>query len=57
VRGGWAGDRSEWFELHQYTENAEFNRRGYTENICVLCPWRKQLESLIALSLKALKAA
>jgi ribosomal protein S18 acetylase RimI-like enzyme len=39
-------------------ENEEFNRkRGYTENICVLRPWRKQglAQALIALSLKALK--
>jgi mycothiol synthase len=33
-------------------------RRGYTENICVLRPWRKQglAKALIALSLVALKA-
>jgi mycothiol synthase len=39
-------------------ENMEFKRkRGYTENICVLRPWRKQglAKALIALSLKALK--
>jgi mycothiol synthase len=39
-------------------ENAEFNRkRGYTENICILRPYRKQglAKALIALSLKALK--
>ena len=39
-------------------ENEEFRRkRGYTENICVLRPWRKQglAKALIALSLKALK--
>jgi ribosomal protein S18 acetylase RimI-like enzyme len=39
-------------------ENAEYNRkRGYTENICVLRPWRKQglAKALIALSLKAIQ--
>jgi len=56
----WAGDQIAGMVLSfiNKAENEEFNRkRGYTENICVLRPWRKQglAKALIALSLKALK--
>jgi mycothiol synthase len=59
-RVAWAGDQIAGMVLSfiNQAENAEFNRkRGYTENICVLRPWRKQglAKALIALSLKALK--
>jgi mycothiol synthase len=56
----WDGDQIAGMVLSfiNQAENEEFNRkRGYTENICVLRPWRKQglAKALIALSLKALK--
>lgn len=59
-RVAWDGDQIAGMVLSfiNKTENAEFNRkRGYTENICVLRPWRKQglAKALIALSLKAVK--
>jgi mycothiol synthase len=59
-RVAWAGDQIAGMVLSfiNRAENAEFNRkRGYTEDICVLRPWRKQglAKALIALSLKALK--
>jgi len=59
-RVAWAGDQIAGMVLSfiNKAENEEFNRkRGYTENICVLRPWRKQglAKALIALSLKALK--
>jgi mycothiol synthase len=59
-RVAWDGDRIAGMVLSfiNQAENEEFNRkRGYTENICVLRPWRKQglAKALIALSLKALK--
>jgi mycothiol synthase len=59
-RVAWDGDRIAGMVLSfiNKAENTEFNRkRGYTENICVLRPWRKQglAKALIALSLKALK--
>ncbi len=59
-RVAWDGDRIAGMVLSfiDKAENAEFKRkRGYTENICVLRPWRKRglAQALIALSLKALK--
>jgi mycothiol synthase len=59
-RVAWDGDQIAGMVLSfiNKAENEEFNRkRGYTENICVLRPWRKQglAKALIALSLKALK--
>lgn len=59
-RVAWDGDQIAGMVLSfiNKTENTEFNRkRGYTENICVLRPWRKQglAKALIALSLKAIK--
>ena len=56
----WDGDQIAGMVLSfiNQAENDEFNRkRGYTENISVLRPWRKQglAKALIALSLKALK--
>ena len=59
-RVAWGGDQIAGMVLSfiNKAENEEFNRqRGYTENICVLRPWRKQglAKALIALSLKALK--
>lgn len=59
-RVAWDGDQIAGMVLSfiNKAENAEFNRkRGYTENICVLRPWRKQglAKALIALSLKAIK--
>jgi ribosomal protein S18 acetylase RimI-like enzyme len=59
-RVAWNSDRIAGMVLSfiNKAENEEFNRkRGYTENICVLRPWRKQglAKALIALSLKALK--
>jgi len=59
-RVAWDGDQIAGMVLSfiNKTENTEFNRkRGYTENICVRRPWRKQglAKALIALSLKAIK--
>ncbi len=59
-RVAWEGDQIAGMVLSfiNKAENDEFNRkRGYTENICVLRPWRKKglAKALIALSLKALK--
>jgi mycothiol synthase len=59
-RVAWAGDQIAGMVLSfiNKAENSEYNReRGYTENICVLRPWRKQglAKALIALSLKAIK--
>jgi mycothiol synthase len=59
-RVAWDGDQIAGMVLSfiNQAENEEFDRkRGYTENICVLRPWRKQglAQALIALSLKALK--
>lgn len=59
-RVAWDGDQIAGMVLSfiNTAENAEFNRkRGYTENICILRPYRKQglAKALIALSLKALK--
>jgi mycothiol synthase len=60
-RVAWAGDQIAGMvqSFINQAENSEYNRkRGYTENICVLRPWRKQglAKALIALSLKAIKA-
>jgi mycothiol synthase len=59
-RVAWDGDQIAGMVLSfiNKAENEEFKRkRGYTENICVLRPYRKQglAKALIALSLKALK--
>jgi mycothiol synthase len=59
-RVAWDGDQIAGMVLSfiNKAENSEYNRkRGYTENICVLRPWRKQglAKALIALSLKAIK--
>jgi mycothiol synthase len=59
-RVAWNGDQIAGMVLSfiNKAENEEFKRkRGYTENICVLRPYRKQglAKALIALSLKALK--
>jgi ribosomal protein S18 acetylase RimI-like enzyme len=59
-RVAWDGDQIAGMVLSfiNKVENEEFSRkRGYTENICVRRPWRKQglAKALIALSLKAVK--
>jgi mycothiol synthase len=56
----WDGDQVAGMVLNFILkeENEEYNRkRGYTENICVRGPWRKQglAKALIALSLKEIK--
>ncbi|NJD57867.1 MAG: N-acetyltransferase [Anaerolineales bacterium] len=59
-RVAWQGDQIAGMVLSfiNKDENEMYGRlRGYTENICVRRPWRKQglAKALIALSLKALK--
>ena len=59
-RVAWAGDEVAGMVLSfiDPVENERYGRlRGYTENICVRRPWRKQglASALIALSLQALK--
>jgi mycothiol synthase len=59
-RVAWDGDQIAGMVLSfiNKAENTEYNRkRGYTENICVLRPYRKQglAKALIALSLKAIQ--
>ncbi len=59
-RVAWAGDQVAGMvcSFINKSENVEYNRkRGYTENISVRRPWRKQglASALIALSLKAIK--
>lgn len=60
LRVAWQGDQVVGMVLSfiDKDENVLYGRkRGYTENICVLRPWRKQglAKALIALSLSALK--
>ena len=60
LRVAWQGDQVAGMVLSfiDKDENVLYERkRGYTENICVLRPWRKQglAKALIALSLSALK--
>jgi ribosomal protein S18 acetylase RimI-like enzyme len=59
-RVAWDGDQVAGMVLNfiDEPENREYNRkRGWTENICVRRPWRKQgvARALIAISLQALK--
>ncbi len=61
LRVAWQGDQVVGMVLNfiDKDQNEKFGRkRGYTENICVRRPWRKQgvARALIALSLKAHKA-
>jgi len=60
LRVAWQGDQVVGMVLSfiDQDQNEKFGRkRGYTENICVRRPWRKQgvAKALIAMSLKALK--